>query len=178
MKKSKWSGADLMRSEVLERQQHKAVVEESQPAQSKLARIRTRKVMKGPDGEVIDLTPSIPIWLVQMDAINQILLGDVLTTNGYDISSYEQLHELPHRLSEALELPRLIIIEARAIGQQTPFFRKMILPVLQDLQVPCLITGVHNELQERSFRSWYDGPITAGGDLDQVLANIQALLDR
>jgi hypothetical protein len=77
-----------------------------------------------------------------------------------------------------LELPRLIIIEARAIGQQTPFFRKMILPVLQDLQVPCLITGVHNELQERSFRSWYDGPITAGGDLDQVLANIQALLDR
>lgn len=170
--KKKWRGADLMRSD-----SKKASSPEPQPKpaepKSKLGRIGVRKVMRGPDGEIIELNPTQIIWLVQMDGINEILLTDSLKSQGLTVKTCDQLHHLPQTLEETESFPSLIVLEARAVGQQTPFFRKTIVPLLDDIGIPCLVVGVANEKQAALFRAWYQGPMVVGGELETFLETIK-----
>lgn len=176
MKKRSWRGADLLRSDVSTPvpPSTPSPASESDP-KSKLGRIRTRKIIRGPNGEIMELNPTTTVWLVQMDGINQLLMSDALTSIGLAVEVCELLHELPQKLGETESIPKLIVLEARAVGQQTPFFRKMILPLLEDVQIPCLIVGVTNQVQEQLFRSWYNGPLMLGGELAQFTATVQTL---
>ncbi len=172
MKKRKWRGADLLRSDAKPAPNKKPAVDPDK----RLGRLGLRKVMRGPDGEVIDLTDRTAVWLVQMDGINEIILGDKLKSLGCDVESCEFLYNLPDQLGEAQDFPKLIIVDARAVGQQTPFFRKTIVPLLEDVEVPCLITGVANETQEQLFRGWYTGPMLIGGEVETFSAAVKQLL--
>lgn len=173
MKKRPWRGADLLRSDV---SPAPTPAPSSTPdPKSKLGRIRTRKVIRGPGGEMIELNPSTPVWLVQMDGINHLLMSDALSAAGFEVDSCELLHQLPQKLGDCETLPKLIVLEARSVGQQTPFFRKTIMPLLEDVQIPCLIVGVTNQVQEQLFRNWYHGPMMIGGELEQFTATVQTL---
>lgn len=172
MKKRKWSGADLLRSDAKPAKTKKPAPD----PKSKLGRLGIRKVMRGPDGEIVDLTDITAVWLVQMDGISEIIMSDKLKSLGCDVKTCEFLYNLPDQLSEALDFPKLIVVEARAVGQQTPFFRKTIVPLLEDVEVPCLIVGVANETQEQLFRNWYSGPMVIGGGIDAFSDAIQQLL--
>jgi hypothetical protein len=143
---------------------------------SSLGRIRTRRVIKGPDGQVYDLTQNVPVWLVQIDDINAIFLSDALKGRGYQVQECPRLDGLLQRINEAEEAPKLVVFEARTVGQQTPFFRKSILPTLQQNNIESLMTGVLNEAQQNSFRQWYDGHMLVGGDIDEFLDKVVELI--
>lgn len=134
--------------------------------------------MQGPDGEVVNLTEIYHVWLVQMDEINQLLISDVLKSHGYEVTECKRIDLLPSLLTQTEETPKLIVIEARAVGQQTPFFRKMLLPKMQEANITCLLTGVANAAQEASFRRWYDGPLLVGGDLDLFTETVTQLIGK
>lgn len=141
-----------------------------------LARIRTRRVIRGADGEIYDLTKKVDVWLVQLDEINLIFIADALKGQGYQVTECNRLDLLLTMLKEAEEAPKLIVIEARVVGQQTPFFRKMLLPQIEEKGTICLLTGVANETQKTSFRRWYDGPMTVGGDIDSFVEAVVELI--
>lgn len=195
MTRSKWKGLDLVRKET------DGSPKPAQPARrgasllrndapptptpkptpkrdplSSLGRIRTRRVIKGPDGQVYDLTQNVPVWLVQIDDINAIFLSDALKGRNYQVQECPRLDGLLQRLNEAEEAPKLVVFEARTVGQQTPFFRKSILPILQQDNIESLMTGVLNEAQENSFRQWYDGHMLVGGDIDEFLDKVVELI--
>ena len=133
--------------------------------------------MRGPDGEIIEISSPTSIWLVQMDGINEILLTDSLKSQGFEVKTCEFLHQLQIKLGETEEFPKLIVIEARAVGQQTPFFRKMIIPLLEDIGIACLIVGVANERQAELFKAWYSGSMVIGGDLEAFTETIQSIVE-
>lgn len=198
MSKGKWKGLDLLRKEEEPapsttkpaKRKGASLLREDAPQQeapkptpaapkrdprSSLGRIRTRRVMRGADGEIYDLTQPHPVWLVQIDDINAIFISDLLKSHGYDVEECPRLDNLAAKLQEAEDPPKLIVLEARAVGQQTPYFRKMVVPQLESREIPCLLTGVANEAQENSFRRWYSGPMLVGGDLDDLLEAVTDL---
>ncbi|HAA54964.1 MAG TPA: hypothetical protein DCE42_09415 [Myxococcales bacterium] len=179
MKKSKRRGMDLVRSEVLKRDTPVPASKRhapDTPAKGELARIQTKKVMRSKDGRVISLTPDrMAVWLVQLEPVNQIVLEGQLDEEGYDVEAFGLLQDLPQALREAERPPKLVIVQGQAVGQQTPFFCKQVLPLLQQHEIECVLNGLR-EGQEELYRTWYKGHFTRGQELEDVVRCVKKVI--
>lgn len=145
------------------------------PSSQQLGRIQTKRLMRGPDGQMIDITVRLPILLVQFGMINQIVVQDHLEQEGYDVVLCDFLHELPQHLGQMEHPPRLIVLESLPVGQQKPFFMKSILPVLEASGHPHMMLGV-KPAQQKLFSQWYPHPCIVEGDMDGLMKVVQRVV--
>ncbi len=175
MRKRKRRGFDLVRKDI------SSNVTSSHPRngeerKQELARINTRKMMYTSGGQMISLVPQkTKIWLAQMDPFNQIVLEGRLDEEGYAVQSFTHLIDLPKTLKESKDPPQLLMIDALAVAQQVPFFRKMLMPLLAERQVRCLISGL-TPIQEKMYRQWYDGETAPSGNLEEIVRHIRRIV--
>jgi len=142
---------------------------------SELARIRTKKVFRGRDGKVIDLTPQeIGVCLAQFEPLTQILLEEPLESEGYAVKNAALLQKLPELLEKEKRV-RLVVMDARAVGQQVPYIQKTLLPQLDALRMPHMILGT-NAAQRILFAKWYKGRCVDEGDLKGLIQTIKLLI--
>ena len=176
IKKVKRRGFDLVKKDVLPTKNIPNNQQNRHSNKTELARIQTRRMMYTSDGTMVSLTPEkTTIWLAQMDPVNQIVLQGRLDEEGYSVNSFPMLVDIPKKLKENTNPPKLMMVDARAVGQQVPFFRKMIIPILKEKGVSCLISGL-TQMQEKIYRQWYEGEVILSGDLEHVIRHIRKMI--
>lgn len=177
--KKKRRGFDLVRKDVSgggENAPEKARAGDVNEEAGELARIQTRKAMRTSDGRVVSLeAEGIHVWMFQIEAINRIFLVNQLEEEGYAPLTFKMLTELPEKLKTARKPPSLVIVAAQAVGQQGPFFRRQLWPLLEKHGIPCLLFGVKPE-QQKVFSSWFQGHMVEGADMDQVVRSVRKLI--